>query len=132
VIVPGLLSGQAGEQLPGSPKNSLSAALIYDINLTPGYLLSLSANGVYRSAVALQVAPSVGTTTIQHSSTYEIMNLSAALNHNSWRATLYVTNLFDKQEILAPPTQPNQLDNLTNDYLVNPPREVGVRVAYLF
>jgi iron complex outermembrane recepter protein len=131
-IVPGLLSGKAGEQLPGSPKNSASAALIYDLNVTPGYDLTFSANGVYRSAVALEVAPSVGTTTIQHSSTYEIMNLNVALIHKPWRATLYCTNVFDKEEILAPPSQPNQLQNLTNDYLVNPPREVGLRLAYSF
>jgi outer membrane receptor protein involved in Fe transport len=131
-IVPGLLSGKAGEQLPGSPKTSVSAALIYDINLTPGYDLTLSANDVYRSAVALQVAPTLGNTTIQHSSTYEIMNFNAALNHERWRATVYVTNVFDKQEILAPPSQPNQVNNLTNDYLVNPPREIGIRVGYFF
>ncbi|MGB9332728.1 MAG: TonB-dependent receptor [Steroidobacteraceae bacterium] len=131
-IVPGLLAGTAGEQLPGSPKTSVSAALIYDINLSPGYVLTLSPNGVYRSATALQVAPSVGTTTVQHSSTYQIMNFSAALTHAAWRATAYVTNVFDKQEILAPPSQPNQFDNLTNDFLVNPPRTIGLRVAYSF
>jgi len=132
VITPGLLHGSDGEQLPGSPKTSVSAALIYDINLAPGYTLTLSPNGVYRSAVALQLAPSVGTTTIQHSSTYEIMNLNVTLNHQAWHATLYATNLFDKEEILAPPSQPNQLDNLTNDFLVNPPREVGLRLGYVF
>lgn len=131
-IVPGLLSGTSGEQLPGSPKTSVSAALIYDVIPMPGYDLALSANGSYRSAVALQVAPSLGNTTVQHSSTYEIMNLSAALSHGPWRATLFVTNVFDKQEILAPPSQPNQVDNLTNDYLVNPPREIGMRVGYFF
>ena len=67
-----------------------------------GYDLTLSVNGVYRSAVALQVAPSLGSTTMQHSSSYEIMNLNAVLNHKPWRFTLYVTNVFDKQEILAP------------------------------
>jgi outer membrane receptor protein involved in Fe transport len=131
-IVPGLLSGTAGEQLPGSPKNSASVGLIYDMNPLPGYDLSLSANGVYRSAVALQVAPTLGSTTVQHSSSYETMNLAAALGRESWRFTLYVTNVFDKQELLAPPSQPNQVDNLTNDYLVNPPREIGVRVGYSF
>jgi iron complex outermembrane recepter protein len=131
-IVPGLLSGSSGEQLPGSPKNSFSAGLIYDMPLSPGYDLALSANGVYRSAVALQVAPSVGTTTVQHSSSYQIVNLNVALNHEGWRATLYVTNLFDKEEILAPPSQPNELNNLTNDYLVNPPREIGIRLGYSF
>jgi iron complex outermembrane receptor protein len=131
-IVPGLLSGKSGEQLPGSPKTSVSAALNYDVNLKPGYDLTLSVNGVYRSAMALQVAPSVGGTTIQHSSTFEIMNLNAVLNHKPWRGTLYVRNVFDKQEILAQPSQPNQVENLTNDYLVNPPREIGVRVGYFF
>ena len=41
-------------------------------------------------------------------------------------------NLFDRQNILVPPTQFNELGKLTNDYLVNPPREVGVRLAYTF
>ena len=132
VITPGLLHGSSGEQLPGSPKSSVSAALIYDVNVAPGYLLTITPNGVYRSATALQLAPSVGTTTIQHSSTYEIMNLNVTLTHASWHATLYVTNVFDKQEILAPPSQPNQLDNLSNDFLVNPPREIGVRLGYAF
>ena len=131
-IVPGLLSGKSGEQLPGSPKTSVSAALNYDINLTSGYDLTLSANGVLRSAMALQVAPSVGGTTIQHSSTFEIMNLNAVLTHKPWRAALYMRNVFDKQEILAQPSQPNQVENLTNDYLVNPPREIGIRVGYFF
>jgi iron complex outermembrane recepter protein len=131
-IVPGLLSGKSGEQLPGSPKTSVNVALNYDMNLQPGYDLTLSVNGVYRSAMALQVAPSVGGTTIQHSSTFEIMNLNAVLNHKPWQATFYVRNVFDKQEILAQPSQPNQVEDLTNDYLVNPPREIGIRLGYFF
>jgi iron complex outermembrane recepter protein len=131
-IVPGLLSGTSGEQLPGSPKTSLNVGLIYDLVLSSGYDLSLSGNSVYRSRVALQLAPSVGTTTIQHSSPYQVTNVNATLHHERWHATLYVTNLFDKWEILAQPSQPNQLDDLTNDYLVNPPREIGVRLGYEF
>jgi len=131
-IVPGLLSGSAGEQLPGSPKTSLNVALIYDVAVAPGYELTLSGNSSYRSAVALELAPSVGTTTIQHSTAYEVTNLNATLHHDAWHATLYCTNLFDKEVFLAQPSQPNQLDNLTNDYLVNPPREIGVRVGYSF
>ena len=131
VVVPGELNGKTGEQLPGSPKNSASAALIYDMDLTPGYDLALSVSGVYRSAVALQVSPGFGAQTIQHSSTYEIMNFSAVLKHNSWRGTVYVTNLFDKEEVLAPPYAPGA-NNLANDYLVNPPREIGLRLAYSF
>ena len=129
-IVPGLLSGHSGQQLPGSPKNSISVMLMYDVPLESGYLLSLTADGAYRSAAALQVAPSVGTTTVQHSSSYQVMDLSATLTRKPWHGTLYVTNLFDRQEILAPPSQPNQVNNLTNDYLVNPPRQIGIRLGY--
>ena len=113
-IVPGLLSGQKGEQLPGSPKTSLSAALIYDFALAPGYMLTFNVNGVYRSATSLQVAPSVGSTSVQHSSSFSVMNINCALTHESWRGTIYMTNLLDKQEILSPPSQPNELANLTN------------------
>jgi iron complex outermembrane receptor protein len=131
-IVPGLIHGSSGQQLPGSPKTSVSAGLVYDVNVSPSYDLALTANGVYRSAVPMQLTPTLGVTAVQYSSTYEIMNFSAALTHKPWRSTLYVTNVFDKQNILVPPTQLDQLGKLTNDYIVNPPREIGIRLAYEF
>jgi outer membrane receptor protein involved in Fe transport len=135
VIVPGALFGTTGQQLPGSPKTSVSAAVNYDMNLTAGYDLALSLNGVYRSAVKLQLAPTLGATSVQQSSSYGIMNFTASVNHKPWRLTGYVTNLLDKQEILIPPTQiseSNNFDKLADDYVVNPPREIGMRVAYSF
>ena len=48
-IVPGLIHGSDGEQMPGSPKTSASVALDYDMPLSAGYELALTANGVYRS-----------------------------------------------------------------------------------
>ncbi|MGB6310765.1 MAG: TonB-dependent receptor [Steroidobacteraceae bacterium] len=134
-IVPGLLSGKSGEQMPGSPKTSVTAALLYDTNITQGYDLTLSLNGVYRTAVKMQLAPTLGASTVQQSSSYGILNFSAAVNHKPWRFTGYVTNLLDKQEVLVPPSQispGNNFDKLADDYVVNPPREVGVRVAYTF
>jgi len=47
-IVPGLIHGTSGEQMPGSPKTSASAGVVYDMNVSPGYDLALAANGVYR------------------------------------------------------------------------------------
>jgi hypothetical protein len=105
---------------------------MYDVKLSPGYVLTTTLNGVLRSAVALQVAPVVGSSTVQYSSSYEIMNVNFALAHQRWRTTLYLTNIFDKQEILAPPSQPNEINNLTNDYQVNTPRVIGLRVGYSF
>jgi iron complex outermembrane recepter protein len=132
VIVPGLISGKSGDQLPGSPKTSITAALDYQRLIMPGYSLSLSLNGTYHSVIKLGLAAAEGNTPVQQSSTYLIMNLSAALTHDPWRTTLYVTNLADKQEILVPPFNPNAFDDLTDDYIVNEPRMIGVRVAYMF
>jgi outer membrane receptor protein involved in Fe transport len=131
-IVPGLIHGSSGQQMPGSPKSSVSAALNYDMFLTAGYDLALSANAVYRSAAPMQLTPTLGVTTVQYSSTYQMVNVSAALNHRPWRATLYVTNLLDRQNILVPPTQFNELGKLTNDYVVSVPREIGLRVLFNF
>jgi iron complex outermembrane receptor protein len=131
-IVPGLIHGASGQQMPGSPKTSVSVGVNYDTILSPGYDLVLAANGVYRSAVPMQLTPTLGVTSVQYSSSYEIMNLSAAITHKPWRATLYCKNVLDRQNILVPPTQFNELDKLTNDYVVSPPREVGIRLAYTF
>jgi outer membrane receptor protein involved in Fe transport len=131
-IVPGLIHGSSGQQMPGSPKSSASVALHYDLAVAADYDLALAANAVYRSAVPMQLTPSLGVTSVQYSSSYEMVNVNATLNHKPWRTTLYVTNLFDRENILVPPTQFNELGNLTNDYLVSIPREVGVRVAYIF
>ncbi len=56
---------------------------MYEIIVVPGYQATLSVNGVYRSAEALQVAPSVGSLTVQHSSSYTVMNLSATVARTS-------------------------------------------------
>ncbi len=135
VIVPGLLSGKAGEQMPGSPRTSLSAALLYDTPIAQVYDLALSLNGVYRSAGYLQLPPTLGSTTVQQSSSYGILNASATVNHKPWHFTGYVTNLLDKQEYLVPPSQisaGNNFDRLADDYVINMPRTIGVRAGYSF
>lgn len=132
VIVPGLVSAPSGAQLPGSPKTSATATITYDHNLTPGYDLALSLNGTYRTRILFNVAAASGSSTAGESSSYEIMNFYAAINHKPWQIVGYVTNLFDRQEILVPPGLPGLLNDLTNDYIVNRPREVGVRVSYSF
>jgi iron complex outermembrane recepter protein len=131
-IVPGLINGTSGEQMPGSPKSSASFGLNYAMALSAGYDLTLAGNAVYRSAAPMQLTPSLGVTSVQYSSSYEMVNFNATVNHKPWRTTFYITNLFDRQNILVPPTQFNELGNLTNDYIVSIPREVGLRVAYTF
>jgi hypothetical protein len=131
-IVPGLIHGSSGEQMLGSPKESASFALAWDTALSAGYDLALTASYAYRSGAPMQLTPTLGVTTVQYSGTYDMVNFNAALTHKPWRATLYITNVFDRQNILVPPTQFNELGNLTNDYVVSVPREIGLRVAYTF
>jgi iron complex outermembrane receptor protein len=92
VIVDGLISGKSGQQLPGSPKTSATANLTYDRTLLHGYDMTLALNGSYHSRVKLNLANSLGTTTVQESSSYAIMNLSATVSHLGWHLTGYVTN----------------------------------------
>ena len=114
--------------MPGSPKTSLSAALLYDTILTPGYDLGLSLNGVYRSSVPMQLAPTLGAVTVQQSSSYEILNFSAAVSHQSWR--VYVLHHQSVGQAgdpgaAGPAGADNDFNMLANDYVVNPPREIG-------
>jgi outer membrane receptor protein involved in Fe transport len=132
VIIPGLISGKAGQQLPGSPKVSVGANLQYFRTIAPDYDLTVSLNGVSRSPITMNLASGLGTSSVQKSSAYNVFNLQAGLKHKSWRMTLYVKNLFDVEETLAPPTQPGELSNLTNDNVVNRPREVGLRLGYSY
>ena len=135
VITPGLLSGTTGERLPGSPKTSVSAALLYETPIAQEYELKLSLNGVYRTPMTLSLAPTLGSSAIQQSSSYGILNCSATVNHKAWHLMGYVTNLLNKEEFLIPPIQvgPGQdLNKLADDWLINPPREIGVRVGLSF
>jgi iron complex outermembrane recepter protein len=132
VIVAGLLAGKSGQQLPGSPKNSATANLTYDRGLMSGYDLSLLLNGSYRSDIKMGISPALGYVTPPASQSYLVMNFSATLTHKPWRLTGYVQNLANKQEILVPATNPNRVDGLSNDQVVNTPREIGVRAAYTF
>jgi iron complex outermembrane receptor protein len=134
-IVAGELHGSNGEQMPGSPKVSVNAALNYARPLMQNYDLLLSLNGAYRSAEKMSLAPVLGSTTIQQNSSYETVNLSATVNHKPWRYTAYVTNLFNRESILVPPPQAaagQNFNELADDYLVNPPRVIGIRVGYTF
>jgi len=137
-IVPGLITGTSGAQMPGSPKSTLTLALVWDYNLLPGYALTSALNGVYHSRTALQATqPGFQGTPIQYSSDYKTVNLNVALKHSGWQGSLYSTNVFNTRSILAPPSIPNgiingQVNKLTNDYVVNQPRTIGFRVGYRF
>ncbi|MDK4805792.1 MAG: TonB-dependent receptor [Novosphingobium aromaticivorans] len=132
VIVDGLISGVVGQQLPGSPRFSAGANLQYTTSVAPGYRLTGTLNGNYRTSMAMGLASSLGATTVRRSSDYTVLNATLELHHAAWSATIYAKNLVNSQYILVPPTQMNEFENLTNQYTVNRPREIGLRVGYAF
>jgi iron complex outermembrane recepter protein len=129
VIVPGLLSGAAGSQLPGSPKTSAAATITYNRSLMPGYESVTTLNATYRDRILVSLDPTVPSTP-----SMALINMSTAVSHNSWTATGYVKNLADRRTVVFPPTGigVGGLNDLPNDYLINRPREIGVRISYAF
>jgi len=127
--ISGNVEGQAGQQLPGSPKVSAAVTINYERNLAPDYHLTVSLNDTYRTAMYLSTFPIVGQTAPLHISALDIANLSASVSHQSWRLGVYVTNVADKRVVLAPGSA---LTELYNDPLINQPREIAVRLAYSF
>jgi iron complex outermembrane recepter protein len=133
VITPNSVVGIAGTQLPGSPKNSVSATVSYTHSLTTNYNLLLSLNGSYHSLITFDYAATPGfSAQVRKSSSFETMNFNAGVDHQSWSVIGYITNLLNRQNILVPPSQPDQVGGLTNDYTVSRPREVGLRLGYRF
>jgi len=130
----GNVTGSSGQQLPGSPKVSAAATLNYVRPVGPGYDLRLSLNDTYRSGMYLGTFPLavLGQTSPQQISGMNLLNLSAVLTHTPWRLGLSVNNLTDKRAVQAPPYEPNRVGNLTDDALINEPRQINVRLGYSF
>jgi len=122
----GDISGRAGQQLPGSPKVSAAATINYQRSLLPGYDLIVSLNDTYRGAMYLSTFPLIGQTSPLRISGMDIANVSASITHQSWRLGAYVTNVADKRTVQSPPAELNQVGNLTNDYVINPARQIGL------
>jgi outer membrane receptor protein involved in Fe transport len=136
-IVPGLVVGYSGEVLPGSPKYSAAATLIYDRMIVPDYVLSVSLNGTYRSLMHLYLAensPAFGDQSQYKTAAYGIANFSAMVSHLHWRGGVYVTNLLDKRAVLVPGVVNSFIADapLATSELINTPREAGVRLGYSF
>ncbi len=131
VIVPGLLTGSAGNQLPGSPKVSASVTFTYERYILPEYDTVTSLNTVYRSTVPLFLNPPENQ---YYSQAYALVNLSSMLSHKPWRVGFYSTNLLNKRAVLAPfvPNPYTTAGGLIENYTYNPPREVGIRIGYSF
>lgn len=133
-IVPGLVNGTAGEQMPGSPKTSVAATLIYELDVGPGYGLDVSLNGTYRGRLPIFLTR--GMTETLGSPGFATANVSATLSHDSWRLSLYGTNVTDRRVLLFPRINYGFVSPYSSSLyfpeVINRPREVGIRIGYLF
>ena len=130
-IVPGLITGTAGQQLPGSPKLTLSGTLTYDRNVAAGWDLDLALNGTYSSREPLYL--SVAQASYQ-TPAYGLANLSATLRHEGWHFGAYVKNLVDRRVALIPSVTPLYVQDadLATTELINTPREIGLKAGFKF
>ena len=129
---PGLISGQWGERLPGSPKSSAAATMSYEHALAAQYSMVLSANVTYTGSV-LNGLPAPNNPQVPLPG-YTLGNLSLAVEHRPYALTGYVTNIADKRAVLGfqPYATPPTVGALANYDVINRPREIGLRVRYSF
>jgi len=127
-ITPGGISGTSGSQLPGSPKESAAATITYATPVAPGYDVAVSLNGVYKSSIPFEIL--IPGTVPSQSSSFEVGNVSATLNHKWWTLLGYITNIADKREELIPASGPT--GNLFNESTINRPREIGLRIGFTY
>ena len=98
-ITPGLITGQSGERLPGSPKSSAAATITYERALAPQYSIVLSANVTYVGSV-LNALPEPNNPEAPLPG-YTLGNLSLAIKHQPYEVMGYVTNIADKRAVLG-------------------------------
>jgi len=127
----GNIVGSAGEQLPGSPKTSAAATLIYGFQLGPENRISLSLNDTYTSSIPTSYFSILGIAPSKVPS-INLVNASASLTHGPWRAGLYVTNLTNKYEVLGEGLRDPTTDYLSYTQSITTPREVYLRMGYKF
>lgn len=130
-IVDGEITGTAGQRLPGSPRISAAATVTYEHPFPSGWDVSASLNGTYRGDVPLFLSQAQAAF---RSPPIGLFNLSATVSRGSWKVGGYVTNLADRRVPLVPAVpRPILLDaDLVSHELINPPRELGVRLGYKF
>jgi outer membrane receptor protein involved in Fe transport len=130
-IIPGLVTGTAGQQLPGSSKTTFAATLTYSRKFMPGYDFAVSLNGTYTGREPLYLSAAQSS---YQSPPYGLANLSASLTHYHWRYGAYVKNIADRRVALVPSVVDPILADvpLATTELINTPREAGLQIRYTF
>ena len=124
----GNIVGLSGQQLPGAPKESVAATLLYTHAVGANSNLLFTLNDTYTSKVVTSVFAVLGIAPITLPA-INLVNASAVYSQDKWRVGLYSTNLFNKREILG---QTTAGPAMTYTETANRPREIYLRGGYSF
>lgn len=130
-LIPDILGdivGKKGQQLPGSPKKSAAATLLYSHSLGADSNLLLTVNDTYTSEVVTSIFAVLGVRPITVPS-LNLLNASASISSGAWNYGIYSTNVTNKRVILGR-SSPN--DTFSYQETANRPREIYFRASYSF
>jgi outer membrane receptor protein involved in Fe transport len=123
------ISGTAGNQLPGTPKNSASATFNYDQGLGANSRLIYALNASYKGSIYAQLPSIAGID--NNLAGYTLLNGSITFQPgNNIRLSLYGNNLADKRAYYTVPAHDADLLAYAQEFTISTPREIGIRVGY--
>lgn len=134
--IPDSIVGLKGDRLPGAPDWSGSATLSYKKDVGESSLISGSFGVDFRSST-LNALPHLNPSMLaRRAPGYALLRANIAYSFDGWTLELYGTNLADKRAMISGPlrteTSAELLGNWAENYLVNRPREVGLRFTKSF
>lgn len=124
--VPGGISGNSGDQLPGVPENNLMLSLDHFQALDNGVEINYHINGSYRDEITTAIT--AGSADYAVLDSYTLIDASASFSKDEWKATLFIDNVFDQRAQVGHRTAARFGDGAF-DY-VNRSRTVGLGLSY--
>ena len=127
--VAGTTFGADGTRLPGVPLNQSSLGADYRRPLNAEFSLIAHADTDFRSAVLVALPGSLGGSAVVPG--FWMSNANVGLEHDAWRAILYVDNLSNTRGVttMIPPAAEGPRQDVN---WLSRPRTVGVRLRYRF
>ena len=124
----GLISGNPGDHLPGSARQSWSASLSYDVPIG-GYDLQ-NTLGVFHKGEVGNVLPSDNG--YLELPSYTLANLNVTLRNKNWHLTAFVNNLTNERAVTGATSAASTVGPQGALTYIEPPREIGLRVGFDF
>ena len=137
ISINGAVIADAGNQLPGTPENTLNIGLNHTMTLESGGYLTNRFGWYYQSESQNYIGDfNVFNQTMDN---FIIMDYSATLNIDEWYATLWVKNITNekgstgifKEEYMGTSPVQNYFGNGAKEFIALP-RTIGVTLTYVF